>query len=101
VATLVEVMKKEQRILLADESSSATTIGDEPFQYYQKFGKEITVAWERSVLSRFLYIVERPETQVILLDDPTSTGGSSRLSVFYYLIIVNHFYEDFVLPQAV
>lgn len=55
---------------LAGPTDTADTLGDEPRQFYQKFGNAVPVAVgeERAVaLPRLL--VDHPETEVILLDD--------------------------------
>ncbi len=51
-------------------ADTAETVGDEPLQFYQKFGQSVAVAVgeERTLAIPFL-LAERPETTVILLDD--------------------------------
>lgn len=55
---------------LAGPEDSAETLGDEPRQFYQKFGNTVPVAVgeERAVAIPHL-LVDHPETEVILLDD--------------------------------
>jgi tetraacyldisaccharide 4'-kinase len=62
--------RRSKGFVLADDTATADTIGDEPMQYYQVFGKEVTVTVgeERALaIPRIRY--EKPRTQVILLDD--------------------------------
>ncbi len=93
--------RKTKGFLLAEESCSAATIGDEPFQYYQKFGKEITIAvGEERAIAIPSILLERPETQVILMDDAYQ-HRAVRPSFSILLSDYNKpFYEDFVLPAG-
>ena len=62
--------RREYGFKIADENSTALTIGDEPLQYYKKFGKEIEVVVESNrVLGVMGLCREKPEINVILLDD--------------------------------
>jgi tetraacyldisaccharide 4'-kinase len=93
--------RKTKGFLLTDENSSAITIGDEPFQYYQKFGQEITVAvGEERAIAIPSILLERPDTQVILLDDAYQ-HRAVRPSFTILLSDYNKpFYKDFVLPAG-
>lgn len=54
----------------ADNSSTASTIGDEPFQFYTKFSREATVAVCEKRVEGALNIHQRhPEIRLLLLDD--------------------------------
>ncbi len=56
--------------LLAEKHDDASTIGDEPFQFYRKYGGRLLVAVSESRVEGISGILKkRPETQVILLDD--------------------------------
>jgi tetraacyldisaccharide 4'-kinase len=62
--------RKTSGFLLADEGLSSRDIGDEPFQIYSKFGKEVTVAvGEERILAIPQILAEREDTELILLDD--------------------------------
>lgn len=70
IATLSRGYKRDIKgFQIANESSTANSIGDEPFQFYTKFG-DITVAVDadrQNGISRLLSLKNPPE--IILLDD--------------------------------
>ena len=70
VATLSRGYKRQSKgFILADETSNAKTIGDEPFQFFKKF-PEIYVAVDanrKNGIEELLSLSNKPE--VILLDD--------------------------------
>ena len=88
-------------IRIAGPSENATTIGDEPFQFYTKFGKRITVAvGEERALAIPTILQECSDTQIILLDDgfqhrKVSPGFSILLTDYH-----RPFYNDFLLPSG-
>jgi tetraacyldisaccharide 4'-kinase len=92
--------RQSKGFVLADASSSAQTIGDEPFQIAQKFPK-ITVAVDANRqrgIETLLALDSPPE--VVLLDDAFQhrkvTPGLSILLTTY-----NHLYcDDIVLPAG-
>lgn len=71
VATLSRGYGRQTKgFLLADQAASASTMGDEPMLFYQRFGQKISVAvGEERVLAIPQLLYEKPQTQVILLDD--------------------------------
>ncbi len=83
---------------MANEESTAATIGDEPFQYFRKFPK-IKVAVEKKRVLGVLFILNKAEdTEVILLDDAfqhraLNAGFSILLTDFN-----RPFFEDALLP---
>jgi tetraacyldisaccharide 4'-kinase len=88
-------------IRLANEEDTAQTLGDEPFQFYQKFGKNqkvvIAVGEERILaVPEILYL--QPETEIILLDD----AFQHRAIVADLNILLTEyarpFYSDTLLP---
>jgi tetraacyldisaccharide 4'-kinase len=87
--------------ILADEKSDALLIGDEPMQFYTKFHERIAVAVgeERSLaIPKILF--ERPETQVIILDD--AYQHRTVIPDFNILLTAydHPFYEDMLLPSG-
>ena len=93
--------RKSKGFILADEKANASMIGDEPMQFYQKFASEITVTVgeERiEAIPKILY--ERPETQVILLDD----AYQHRAVIPDFNILLTDysrlFYKDFPFPSG-
>ena len=88
-------------VRLAGPSDNASTLGDEPFQFYTKFGQQITVAvGEERALAIPTILQEKPETEVILLDD----GFQHRkvTPTFSILLTDYHrpFYTDVLLPSG-
>lgn len=54
----------------ADSSANAATIGDEPMQFFQKFGKDISVTvGEKRVPAIEQILQKKADTEVIILDD--------------------------------
>lgn len=92
--------RQTQGFVLADERASATTIGDEPFQYYQEF-KEVTVAVCEDRVSGIRQLLHLfPSTEVILLDDalqhrPVQARCNILITDYNRL-----FYQDAVLPAG-
>ncbi|MGB3181086.1 MAG: tetraacyldisaccharide 4'-kinase [Cyclobacteriaceae bacterium] len=84
---------------LAGPDDDATTLGDEPLQFYKKLGDKITVAvGEERALAIPSILLERPATEVVLLDD----AYQHRAVTPHVNILLNDynrpFYEDTVLP---
>ena len=101
VATLSRGYKrKTSGFAIADESSTALDIGDEPMQFYKKF-PDITVAVaEERLVSIPQLLHARPETRVIILDDAFQhrqvKAGLNILLTEYK----NLFTRDFILPAG-
>jgi tetraacyldisaccharide 4'-kinase len=55
--------------LLADAQSTAAQLGDEPMQFHQKFPEISVCVGEERMLAIPQLLGERPDTQVVLLDD--------------------------------
>ncbi|MDO4880485.1 MAG: tetraacyldisaccharide 4'-kinase [Capnocytophaga sp.] len=90
--------RKTKGFVLADENSSAISLGDEPFQYYQKFENiQVAVCEQRAIgIENLLLQTNAPE--VILLDDAfqhrkVQASANILLTVYYNLFI-----DDFLLP---
>ncbi len=91
--------RKTKGFILAGKGAIARQIGDEPMQFFSKFGQEITVAvGEDRALAIPCILFERPETQVILLDD--AYQHRSVVPDLNVLLTEFHkpFFEDTVLP---
>jgi len=84
---------------IADEKSTAITIGDEPLQYYKKYGNKIGVAVDSKRVFGVMDICKtHPLTNLIILDDAFQhraiQAGLSILLTAYD----DPFYKDFILP---
>ena len=62
--------RKTKGFRWASDTENAETIGDEPMQFYQKFGKEVSVAvGEKRVEAIEQILSQKSDTQLIILDD--------------------------------
>ncbi len=61
--------RRTKGYILADARSTAAEIGDEPMQFHQKFPDITVCVGEERMLAVPQLLGDRPETQVILLDD--------------------------------
>ncbi|MDR6807485.1 tetraacyldisaccharide 4'-kinase [Dyadobacter sp. BE34] len=86
---------------LADNSSSADTIGDEPFQFYSKFQNEVVVAvCEKRVEGAERILNFYPKNKLLLLDDAFQHRAIQR-DVNILLNDYNRpFYEDHPFPAG-
>lgn len=101
VATLSRGYKrKSEGYVLASETSNAEILGDEPFQFYQKF-PNIQVAVDanrRNGITQLLSQTEKP--QVILLDDAYQ---HRKVKAGFYILLSSFddlYADDFMLPTG-
>ena len=101
VAVLSRGYKRHSKgFLLANEKATATTIGDEPFQYFQKF-KNIQVAVDSNRvkgINRLLSGTKKPE--IILLDDAFQ---HRKVKAGFYILLTTYtdlYCDDYVLPMG-
>ncbi|KAB1067812.1 tetraacyldisaccharide 4'-kinase [Tamlana haliotis] len=93
--------RKTEGFVLADAHAMAESIGDEPFQFYNKFQETVKVAVDsdrRNGISELRNLVDKPE--VILLDDAfqhrkVQAGFNVMLTTYS-----NPYYNDIVLPTG-
>jgi tetraacyldisaccharide 4'-kinase len=101
VATLSRGYKrKSEGFVLADSTSNAEILGDEPFQFYKKF-KNIQVAVDadrKNGIEQLLSQSIKPE--VILLDDAFQ---HRKVKVGFYILLTSYgdlYSDDFMLPTG-
>ena len=101
VAVLSRGYKRHSKgFLLANEKATATTIGDEPFQYFQKF-KNIQVAVDanrKNGIKQLLAFINPPE--IILLDDAFQ---HRKVKAGFYILLTTYndlYCDDFILPAG-
>ncbi len=86
---------------MAGDDDEAATLGDEPFQLYRKFGQQVAVAvGEERVLAIPHLLHEKPEVQVVVLDDAFQ---HRRIRPHFSILVTEFqhpFYQDFVLPAG-
>ena len=101
IATLSRGYKRKTKgYVLADGSTTALEIGDEPMQFHLKFPGIAVAAGEQRVEAIPQLLYDRPETQVIILDDAFQhravQAGFNILLTDYS----NLFTRDFYLPTG-
>lgn len=101
VATLSRGYKRQSKgFILAEASSNAAILGDEPFQFFQKF-KNIQVAVDadrKNGIEQLLSLPEKPE--VILLDDAFQ---HRKVKAGFYILLTSYgdlYSDDFMLPTG-
>jgi tetraacyldisaccharide 4'-kinase len=91
--------RKTTGFLLANDGLNAGDLGDEPYQIYSKYGKDIAVAvGEERILAIPQILAERPDTELILLDDAFQhryVKGHVHILLTTYQ---RPFFEDKILP---
>ena len=101
IATLSRGYKrKSEGFVLADATSNAEILGDEPFQFYQKF-PDIQVAVDANRTNGIIQLlsqIEKPE--VILLDDAYQ---HRKVKAGFYILLTafdDLYADDFMLPTG-
>jgi len=101
VATLSRGYKRQSKgFVLADENDDATTLGDEPFQYYSKFPQiKVSVDTDRrNGIEQLLSLPEKPD--VILLDDAYQ---HRKVKAGFYILLTSYgdlYADDYMLPTG-
>lgn len=101
VATLSRGYKRQtQGFMIADENATANTIGDEPFQFYQKFKDVIVSVDENRVhgISQLMALQRPPE--VVLLDDAFQ---HRKVKAGFHILLTSYddlYTEDILLPTG-
>lgn len=92
--------RKTKGYALADEKTTALEIGDEPMQFHLKFPELPVAVGEERIVAIPQLLHDRPDTQVIILDDAfqhrTVRAGLNILLTDYN----NLFTRDFYLPTG-
>jgi tetraacyldisaccharide 4'-kinase len=101
VATLSRGYKRKTKgYALANENTTALDIGDEPMQFHQKFPEIPVAVGEERIVAIPQLLHDRPETEVIILDDAFQhraiNAGLNILLTDYG----NLFTRDFFLPTG-
>ncbi len=93
--------RKTTGFRIATQSDDAGTVGDEPFQYFLKYGKSVMVAvGEKRAEAIRKLLKEKPGTDIFILDDAFQHRSvmpdiNILLTDFY-----RPFYGDYVLPAG-
>jgi tetraacyldisaccharide 4'-kinase len=101
IATLSRGYKRQSKgFVLADATSNAAILGDEPFQFYHKFANiQVAVdANRKNGIEQLLSRSEKPE--VILLDDAFQ---HRKVKAGFYVLLTSYgdlYSDDFMLPTG-
>jgi len=92
--------RKTSGFVLADENSNAAQLGDEPYQYYQKFEDIIVAVDEQRVhgIEQLLKLQTPPE--IVLLDDAFQ---HRKVKAGFYILLTAYddlYVNDFMLPTG-
>src|SRR5690554_5240272 len=91
--------RKTTGFYLAERGMSPKDVGDEPFQIFQKFGGEISVAvGEERILAIPQILADRPETNLIILDDAFQHRYVKGDLNILLTTFQKPFFEDRILP---
>lgn len=101
IATLSRGYKrKSEGFVLANETSTAAILGDEPFQFYQKFSN-IQVAVDANRKNGIKQLLsQNQQPNIILLDDAFQ---HRKVKAGFYIMLTSYdelFYNDFILPTG-
>ena len=100
-ATLSRGYKRKTRgFAVADEDTTALEIGDEPMQFHKKFPNLTVAVGEERLVAIPHLLQDRPETEVIILDDafqhrPVKAGLNIVLTAYN-----NLYTRDLMLPAG-
>jgi tetraacyldisaccharide 4'-kinase len=101
VATLSRGYKRKTKgYALANENTTAIDIGDEPLQFYKKFPDVPVAIGEERIVAIPQLLHDRPETQVIILDD---VFQHRAIEPGFNILLTDHgnlFTRDFFLPTG-
>lgn len=87
--------------ILASDTDDAKSIGDEPLQFYRKFGQDITVSvCEERILAIPSILMETDDVEVFLLDDAYQHRKVARDFNIMLSDYNSPFYNDYVLPTG-
>lgn len=93
--------RKTKGFIFANSSASAKTIGDEPYQFYQKFKDEIfVVVGEDRVETITKILIQKPENELIILDDAFQ---HRKIKPSFNMLLMDYsrpIYEDFAFPAG-
>ncbi len=92
--------RKTRGFVLADSSSIAQTIGDEPMQYWIKFPQIPVAVVEQRLLGIPMLLQARPDTEVIVLDDAFQ---HRRVKPGLQILITTYdrpYTRDYILPMG-
>lgn len=99
VATMSRGYKRNTTgFFLAGDTTNARSIGDEPMQFHRKFPEVVVSVCEDRMTGIPRLLGERPEVEVILLDDAFQHRSVRPGLNILIIDFAKPFYKDFILP---
>ena len=93
--------RKTKGYRLVNAHDTSETVGDEPVQYFKKFGNEIhVIVSEERVLGVSSLLLDHPEKEVFLLDDAYQHRFLKRDLDILLTSFDQPFYKDWLLPTG-
>ncbi|MFZ6051739.1 tetraacyldisaccharide 4'-kinase [Halocola ammonii] len=92
--------RKTRGFVMADEGLTADDLGDEPFQFHEKFGEVMIAVDENRERGIKMLMKQVPEPDVILLDDAFQ---HRKVKAGLYILLTSFscpFYSDLPLPTG-
>lgn len=92
--------RKSKGYMLGNEVSTSQTLGDEPLQFYSKFGKEIAVAVAENRVEGVQNLIREINPKIILLDDAFQHRS---IKAGFYILLTPYedlFTDDYILPAG-
>lgn len=91
--------RKTRGFRLAGEEDDASTLGDEPYQFYRKFGNEVLVSvCEERILAVPEIVQDHADVAAFLLDDAYQHRKIGRDFNILLSEFIRPFYQDQVVP---
>jgi tetraacyldisaccharide 4'-kinase len=93
--------RKTRGFRLAGPEDDAATLGDEPYQFYRKFGNSVLVSvCEERILAVPQIVQDHEEVAAFLLDDAYQHRKIGRDLNIMLTEFARPFYEDYVVPTG-
>lgn len=92
--------RKTKGFRIAGSHDNASTIGDEPFQFYRKFGSHVTVAVGEERAIAIPLLLHESNAEVVVLDDAFQ---HRRVKPSLNILLCDYtrpFYDDVLLPAG-
>lgn len=92
--------RKSEGFVLANKNTKVEELGDEPFQFHQKFSKINVAVHGNRVEGVQKILTQKPSTNLILLDDAYQ---HRKIKAGYQILLTAYsdlFYKDFMLPTG-
>ncbi len=92
--------RKTKGFIKLNDSHSATDVGDEPLQYYKKFGKNVIVSVDADRVDGVSQLIKNEDIDVVLLDDAYQHRYVKAKSYILLTKYKNLYVDDYLLPTG-